>query len=164
MKKFLTILCLAQFLGTQAFAFSWPNRFGAELAAQYLSQNGDGETYTVLPMLNYRLLENENRFQLNVQVGGTSYMDDASDDRFFVGVARVNPIYKMDMEKITLEGLFGAQYWDMHNSIKPEVGARANYDVQALTSKMIDEVFAGGGVIFHSKQVIYATVGFKKWF
>jgi hypothetical protein len=164
MKKLalLSLLSLSSF----AFAdgsFSLKEKLGAEIGGLYLSQSGGGNTTTVLPMINLKVLE-RGTFKLNAQAGATAYLDDSSDDRFFVGVARVNPTILIEKTQMSLEGLFGFQYWDEGKKINLDLGARLNYNILDLSKKYLDEAFVGVGIITHSETATYFTLGVKKWF
>ncbi|GEM_PF-3923318 len=151
----------ALFVSSIAFAQSH-SKLGAEIGGLYLTQSGGGNTTTVLPMLNYKFLKAE-KFKLNIQAGATVYLDHSSDDKFFVGVARVNPIYQI-AEKFSLEGLLGTQFWAEGSKFNLDLGGRVNYSLSDMTKNYLDDVFAGGGVITHEEAVTYFTLGVKKWF
>lgn len=164
MKKII-LLALATFssLSFSQESTSLEKKIGLEVGGMYLSQNGGGNTTTALPMVNYKLLTS-NRFELRVQLGATAYLDDATDDKFFVGVARFNPLYHIGETKASVEGLLGAQYWEEGSSVNLDLGGRLNYNISEITKNYLDEAFVGGGIISHDESVTYVTVGIKKWF
>lgn len=162
---FLSLIALSTFAYTSSIysqEISSSSRFGAEAGLLWLSQSKGGNTLTVLPAFNVRILDH-NTFSLNAQIGATAYKDDRSDKNFWIGVLRFNPIYKIEDSKFSIEGLLGVQLWET-KGMKADIGLRANYDVQEWTHQYLDQVFLGGGIITHDNQTNYLTLGLKKWF
>ncbi|MNJ96736.1 hypothetical protein D3C87_144670 [compost metagenome] len=137
-------------------------QWGAEAGVLYLTQDNDGNTTTVLPMLNYKILTKDS-FILSAQVGGTAYRDESTDKTFLIGVLRVNPEYQLGASKFSIEGLIGVQSWESKGT-KLDLGARLNFGLQDLTDSYVDQAYLGGGVIDHENKTTYYTLGVKKWF
>lgn len=137
--------------------------FSAELAALYLSQDNDGETFTALPMLGYNVFRQEN-FELTAKLGLSAYKDAKTDDTFLVGVIHLNPSYKIATTKFSVEAILGAQYWETSETFEMEFGARVNYNISELTKGHMNEIFAGGSMITADEDTLSLTIGLKKNF
>ena len=153
----LLLVCSSVFAQTE-----FPNSFGAEVGAMYVSQNGGQNTTTLLPMLNYKIL-NHGAFGVNAQAGVTGYKDAVSGNVRSIFVARINPIYQIPESDFSVEGLIGIQQWESRGA-EADYGMRVNYTTDSLQAVWADQVFLGGGKINHIIDTNYFVLGLKKWF
>ncbi|WP_142699596.1 hypothetical protein [Bdellovibrio sp. ZAP7] len=135
------------------------SNWGVEAGALYLNQSSGGETTTILPMLDGGLWLSGN-WALNVQIGGTAYKDSSTDKTFTIGVARINPVYRIPATKFSVEALLGMQKWEEQDA-KADLGLRGNY---VVGNDWLSELFFGAGSVQHDEVTNYVTVGMKKWF
>lgn len=137
--------------------------YGVELGALYLNQDDGGDTLTVLPMINKKLIGGVD-FQLNAQAGATAYKDSRTEQSFMIAVLRLNPIYNITGSRYSLEGLLGLQSWESESSVQFDYGLRGNVDLKDYFQDLVDQAFIAVGRIENENKVTYFTMGLKKWF
>lgn len=135
----------------------------AEASVLHLTQENDGETTTVLPMLGIQVWKHDN-FEVHSKLGFTLYKNQSTDKTFGVGVLHLNPSYQLSEKKWSLEAVLGIQYWEEGTETIAEFGARMNYDITIATNHLLGRVFLGATTINTKEKTIALALGISKDF
>lgn len=133
------------------------NPFGVEVQGFFISQDDNGDTLTLLPMIDFSFLS-YGEFSLQAQLGAT-LLKDFPEHRFWSSVFRLAPTY-MPSENFSIELPLGVQWWE-GEGVKADLGARFVYQI---SQPWVDDIFAGGGWISDDKTTYHLSLGVRKWF
>lgn len=161
--RFLYIMILSFGFSPVASAMESQQSWGLEAGFLSLHQSSGGNTTTVLPLLNWHFLKYD-QYDLGLQFGGTVYKDAGTGKSFGISALRLTPSYRFSESSLGLEALLGAELWEAREGLKTDLGVRLNYRLSEPWLSVLNELFIGGGQIFHADPVSYLTVGAKAWF
>lgn len=130
----------------------------------YLNQEVGGNVNTGDLIYDFNFLAH-NQWQLNASALVTAYLDNESENTFWISAYHLVGGYRIGDSAFTAQVLTGFQVWD-GRGVKFEYGLGAEYSLRDFVSlkQYIDSVFLQFGQINHKNDVRFLNVGLYKNF